>query len=146
MKVFIFIIIIIFFFTSCKTGTDNTKVSNVETNNVVIETYRQLPELKIKKRVLLIPQNSCGECRNYVFRNYHKLSQIKDLQLIYLKYGDTSVKPLNIQNIKVVNLKPIDKKCGLYGITLYSLIGDSIVSTKELNPTNIKKVIDSLVN
>jgi len=139
MRIFgLFLIVIL---TSCK--TDNNKISS---DNVIMETYKQLPELTIKKQVLLIPQNSCGGCRAYVFKNYQRLSQIEDLQLIYLKYGDISVKPLNAQDIKTIYLKPVEKNCDLYGITLYSLIGDSIVTTRELNPTNIKTVIDSLMN
>jgi len=139
-------VLLIVFFFSCNTSTIETKSNVNNKSNVVLEAMKQLPGKKVKDYVILIPQNSCGGCRNYIFDNYKNLYKISDLQLIYLKYGDTIVKPDNAGKINTIHLEPIERKYDLYGITLYSMNGDSIIKKITLNPTNIKIVVDSLLN
>ena len=139
-------VLLIVFFFSCNTNTIETKSNVKNKSNVVLEAIKQLPDKNVKDYVILIPQNSCGGCRNYIFDNYKNLSEISNLQLIYLNYGDTAIKPSKAKSIKTISLEPIERKYDLFGITLYEMKNDSIINEKALNPRNIKIVIDSLLN
>jgi len=113
--------------------------------SIIQKVYSDIGREPNAKNILLVPQNSCEHCREYVFSNYEKLKS-KEIDIVYLTNEDTSYKPYNLKQLKVALIQPIEKSFDLYGITLYQMKDDSIINIIELNSSNIADELSLLIS